>query len=133
MEGVSSPTAFISVRSLACTHRFMSTCLSDCPLTSVFLVCSVVRATILCAHAGGFSSVQSLGRVQLFSTPWTAAHQASLSITDSQTLLKLTSIESVMPSNYLILCCPLLLPPSIIPSIRVFSNESLLPIRWQKD
>ena len=78
-----------------------------------------------------FSSVQSLSRVQLFSTPWTAACQASLSITNSQSLLKLMSIESVMPSNHLILCCPLLLP-SIFPSIRVFSNESVLQIRQPK-
>ena len=63
-------------------------------------------------------------------TPWTAAHQASLSFTNSQSLLKLMSIESVMPSNYLILCCPLLFLPSIFPSIRVFSNESVLCIRW---
>ena len=69
-------------------------------------------------------------RVQLFVTPWTAAHQASLSITNSQSLPKLMSIESVMPSNYLILCHPLLLLPSIFPSIRVFSNESALCIRW---
>ena len=79
------------------------------------------------------SSVQSLSHVQLFATPWTAAHQASLSITNSQSLLKLMSIELVMPSNHLILCCPLLLPPSIFPSIRVFSNESVLHIRWPKD
>ena len=79
-----------------------------------------------------FSSVQSLIRVQLFSTPWTAAHQASLSITNSQSLLKLMSIESVMPSNHLILCLSLLLPPSIFPSIRVFSNEESLHIRWPK-
>jgi len=79
-----------------------------------------------------FSSVQSLSRVRLFATPWTAAHQASLSITNSWSLLKLTSIESVMPSNHLILCHPLLLPPSIFPSIRVFSSESLLRIRWPK-
>jgi len=65
-------------------------------------------------------------------TPWTAAHQASLSITKSQSLLKLMSIESVMPSNHLVLCCPLLLLPSIFPSIRVFSNESVLHIRWPK-
>ena len=70
--------------------------------------------------------------VQLFVTPWTAAHQASLSITNSQSLPKLISIESVMPSNHLILCRPLLLPPSIIPSIRVFSNESVLCMRWPK-
>ena len=70
--------------------------------------------------------------VQFFATPWAAAHQASLSITNSQSLLKLMSIESVMPSKHLILCHPLLLPPSIFPSIRVFSNESALRIRWPK-
>ena len=79
-----------------------------------------------------FSSVQSLTRVQLSAIPWTAASQASLSITNSQSLIKLTSIESVMPSNRLILCHPLLLQPSIFPSIRVFSNESVLLIRWPK-
>ena len=79
------------------------------------------------------SSVQSLSRVWLFVTPWTAARQASLSITNSWSLLKLMSIELVMPSNHLILCCPLLLPPSIFPSIRIFSNESVLHIRWPKD
>ena len=77
-----------------------------------------------------FSSVQSLSCVLLFVTPWTAACQASLSITNSQSLLKLMSIELVMASNHLILYCPLLLPPSILPSIRVFSNESVLCIRW---
>ena len=77
-----------------------------------------------------FSSVQSLSCVQLFVTPWTAARQASLSITNSQSLLKLMSIKSVMPSNHLILCCPFLLLPSILPSIRVFSIESVLRIRW---
>ena len=78
------------------------------------------------------SSVQSLSHVWLFATPWTSAHQASLSITNSQSLLKLMSIASVKPSNHLILCCPLLLPPSIFPSIRVFSKESVLCIRWPK-
>ena len=77
-------------------------------------------------------SVQSVSRVQLFGTPWTAAQQASLSITNSRSLLKLMSIESGMPSNHLILCHPLLLLPSIFPSIRVFSNESVLHIRWPK-
>ena len=77
-----------------------------------------------------FSSLQSLSRVRLFATPWTAACQASLSITNSRSLFKLMSIESVMQSNHLILCCPLLLLPSIIPSIRVFSNEWVLRIRW---
>ena len=79
-----------------------------------------------------FSSVQSLSHVGLFVTPWTAACQASVSITRSRSLLKLMSIESVMPSSHLLLCCPLLLLPSIFPSIRVFSNESVLPIRWPK-
>ena len=77
------------------------------------------------------SSVQLLSCVWLFATPWTAAHQASLSITNSWSLLKLMSIESVMPSNHLVLCRPLL-QPSIFPSIRVFSNESVLRIRWPK-
>ena len=79
-----------------------------------------------------FSSVQLFSHVQLFVTPWTVAHQASLSITNSRSLLKLMSIESVMPSNHLILCRPLLLSPSIFPSIKVFSNESVLHIRWPK-
>ena len=79
-----------------------------------------------------FSSVQLLSRVQLFVTPWTTACQASLSITNSRSLLKLMSIESVMPSNRLMLCRPLLLPPSIFPSIRVFSKELFLHIRWPK-
>ena len=78
------------------------------------------------------TSVQSLSHIQLFATPWTATCQASLSITNSQSLLKLMLIELVMPSNHLILCHPLLLPPSIFPSIRVFSNESVLHIRWPK-
>ena len=78
------------------------------------------------------SSIQSLSHVQLFVIPWTAACQVSLSITNSQSLLKLMSIESVMPSNHLILCHPLLLLPSIFPSIRVFSNKSVLHIRWPK-
>ena len=80
-------------------------------------------------YAIEFSSV---AQSYLIVTPWTAAHQASPSITNSQSLLKLMSIESVMPSNHLILCRPLLLPPSIFPSIRVFSNESVLRIRWPK-
>ena len=79
-----------------------------------------------------FSSVQSLSCVQLFATPWMAACQASLSITNSRSSLKLLSIESVMPSSHLILCHPLLLPLSIFPNIRFFSNESALRIRWPK-
>ena len=79
-----------------------------------------------------FSSVQSLSRVRLFATPWIATHQASLSITNSRSLLKLMPIESVMPSSHLILCRPLLLLPPIPPSIRVFSSESTLCMRWPK-
>ena len=79
-----------------------------------------------------FLLVQSLSRVRLFASPWTAARQASLSITNAWSMLKLMSTESVMPSNHLILCHPFLLLPSIFPSIRVFSNESALHIRWPK-
>ena len=88
----------------------------------------IIRAT----EKWYISSVQSLSCVQLFETPWTAACQASLSITNSQSLLKLMSIESVIPSNHLVLCHPLFLPPSIFSSIRVFSNESVHCIRWPK-
>ena len=79
-----------------------------------------------------FSSFESLSHSWLFVNPWTAAHQVSLYITNSQSLLKLMSIESEMPSNHCILCCPLLLLPSIFPSIRIFSSESVLHIRWPK-
>ena len=85
-----------------------------------------------CQHCLQVSSVQSLSHVRLFAIPWTAARQASLSITNSWSLLKFMSIESVMPSSHLILCHPRLLLPSIFPSIRVFSNESVLLIRWPK-
>ena len=84
------------------------------------------------AHKHRLSSIQSLSQVQHFVTPWTTARQPSLSITNSWRVLKLMSIESVMPSNYLIRWCPFLLPPSIFPSIRVFSNESVLHITWPK-
>ena len=83
-----------------------------------------------CSRKNFCVSVQSLSCVRFFVTPWTAAHQAWLSITNSQSLLRLMSFTSVMPSNHLILCCPLLLPPSIFSSIRLFSNESVLRIRW---
>ena len=95
-----------------------------------FALCqSHVVYLFLCVH---FSSVQSLSRVQLFATPWITARQASLSITNNQSSLRLTSIESVMPSSHLILCRPLLLLPPIPPSIRVFSLESTLHMRWPK-
>ena len=84
------------------------------------------------AVQGTIVAVQSVSHVQLFATTWTAGHQASPSFTVSPSLLKLMSIESVMASNHLILCHPLLLPPSIFPSIRVFSSESVLHIRWPK-
>ena len=95
---------------------------------------SSISCLIFVSHFGNssvqFSSFQSLSHVGLFATPWTAASQASLSVTNSWSLLKLMSIVLVMPSNHLILCCPLLLLPSIFPSIRVFSNELVLRIRW---
>ena len=92
----------------------------------------IPQGTVLHGSVRGISSVQSLSHVQLFATPWITARQASLSITNSQSLLKPTFIESMMPSSHLILCCPLLLLPSIPPSIRVFSTESTLHIRWPK-
>ena len=95
----------------------------ECSLTSSYVI----------AFNTQFSSFHLLSHVWLFVTTWTAAHQASLSITNSWSLLKLMSIESVMPSNHLILCHPLFLQPSIFPSIRVFSSESVLCIRWPKD
>ena len=99
----------------------------------IFLIHSFIYGhQFVSMSAVQFSSVQSLSCVQLFVTPWTATHQASLSITNSWSLLKLMSIASVMPSNHLSLCNPFLLPPSIFPSNRVFSNESVLRIRWPK-
>ena len=102
-----------------------------------FLFCSIGPYFCFCASIilswWLFSSLQLLSRVWLFATPWTTACQASLSIPNSRSLPKLMSIESVMPSNHLILCCPLLLLPSMFLSIRVFSNESALCIRWPKD
>ena len=101
-----------------------------------YYLCSIFSLFLLVfqfhAFSVQFSSVQLLSRVQLFATPWTAARQASLSITNSQSLPKPMSIESVMPSNHLILCHPLLLLPSNFPSIRVFSNDSTLRMRWPK-
>ena len=100
----------------------------QCSLSTCIL--EATPREFLLHSAAQFSSVTQCA--QLFVTPWTAAHQASMSITNFQSLLKAMSIESVMPSSHLILFCPLLLPPSIFPSIRVFSNESLLHIRWPK-
>ena len=103
-----------------------------CPSTTpgVLLKLMSIKSVMPSSHL--ILCCQLLSRVQLFVTPWTAAHQASVSITNSWSLPKLMSIESVMPSNHLILCHPLLLPPSIFPSIRVSSNESVLCIRWPK-
>ena len=106
------------------------------PSSPCVLMWSPFLPITFCSTSGQTStydfSVQSLSSVQLFATPWIAAHQASLSITNSRTSLRLTSIESVMPSSHLILCCPLLLLPPIPPNIRVFSNESTLCMRWPK-
>ena len=92
--------------------------------------CWTALRIVLLKQLFGGQSVQSLSRVRLFAAPWTAAHRASLSITNSWSLLKLLPIESVMPSSHLILCRPLLFLPSVFPSIRVFSSESVLHIRW---
>ena len=100
-------------------------------VTKIFIPPNVLVQCSSGGRSGSIHSVQLLSCVQLFATPWTAARQASLSITNSRSLLRLMSIESVMPSSHLILCCPLLLPP-IPSSIRVFSNELVLHIRWPK-
>ena len=105
---------------------------SLCYWAGVICIPSVLCNATLLLKSHQFSSVQLLSHVRLFATPWIAACQASLSITNSWSLLKLTSIESVMPSSHLILCRPLLLLPPIPPSIRVFSNESILRMRWPK-
>ena len=102
------------------------------PIRWVTLSCLLLTYPFFCFILVQFSSVQLLSHVLLFATPWTAAHQASLSIANSWSLLKLMSIESVMSSNHLILCQFLFLRPSIFPSIRVFSNEPVLCIRWPK-
>ena len=100
--------------------------------TSVKQMCAIPEVCIKYYYLSTFSSVQLLSHVRLFVTPWTAARQASLSITNSWSLPKLMSIESVMPSNHLLPCRPLLLLPSVFPYIRVFSNGSALLIRWPK-
>ena len=109
-------------------HPHESLCLA--PDSSLCSSGQFTQMTRKVSSKAQFSSVQSLSHVRLFVTPWTIAHQASLSITNSQSLCKLISIELVMPSNHLILCHPLLLLPSIFPSIRVISDESVLFIRW---
>ena len=115
-------------------HLNSPTCIAECMQLDFWLWSSQsVWKCWIGWEDNQFSSFQSLSCIWPFATPWIAAGQASLSITNSQSLLKLMSIELVMPSNYLILCCPLLLLPSIFPSIRVFSNESALRIRWPKD
>ena len=112
-------------------HSYFSFSLfSVCCLNYTCISLNIDQVPYFLTVINQFSSVQSLSRVPLFVTLWTAAHQASLSITNAQRLLELMSIESVMPSNHLILCHRLLLPPSIFPSIRVFSNESVLHTRW---
>ena len=118
------------------THQLLSLIIDDIILwvwhSELIALESMLHWNMTMFSDPGISSVQSFGHVWLFATPWTAARQASLSITNSWSLYKLISIELVMPSNHLILCRPLLLPPSTLPSISVFSNESALPIRWPK-
>ena len=131
-ENVSDPVSFLKG---ICTDGYVQ-CLTHTVLLLsglcrffLFICLHIVKAFISGISQLDSVSVQSLSRVQPFVTPWIAAHQASLSITSSWSSLKLTSIESVMPSSHLILCCPLLLLPPIPPSIRVFSNESTLCMR----
>ena len=108
---------------------FISSC-----LWNIYILLLIYQVSLhwILKHFSQFSSVQSLRQVWLFATPWTAACQASLSITNSRSLLKFVSIELVMPSKHLILCCPLLLLLSIFPNNRIFSSESVLHIRWPK-
>ena len=115
------------------THTHTHTHIYKETIHFIYLACCCLWRTCMCWYSEyRFISVQSLHRVCFFATPWTAACQASLSITNSRGLLKLKSIKLVMPSNHLILCCPFLFLPSIFPRIRVFSNESALHIRWPK-
>ena len=111
---------------------YLQPCMKQSKLCNLFNIMYILENNLSIYYYIQFSSVQSLTHVQLFATPWSSGCQASLSITNSWSLLKLMSIEPVMPSNHLILCRPLLLQPSIFPSIRVFSNESVLCIRWPK-
>ena len=117
------------IDSLLVHHKSILTFLT---LSHVTLYYSVKATAAMLSYSLYISSVQSLSHVWLFATPWTAAHQASLSITNSWSPPKPMSIESVMPSNHLILCHPLLLLTSIFPNVRVFSNESALLIRWEE-
>ena len=125
---ISGATTVVRVTITYTTARAF--CFYPCPLRSILYI--PIRMIPLKYKSERFSSVQSLSRVWLFVTPWTTACQASLSVINSWSLLKLMPIELVMPSDHLILCHPLLLLPSIFPSIRVFSNESALRIRWPK-
>ena len=113
-----------------CKYKAYNVCIWYTYILQNYYIVELVNTAIVSHNS--VSSVQSPSSAQLFVTPWTAAYQASPSITNSWSLLKLVSTESVMPSNHLILCCPLLLLPLIFPSIRVFSNESTLHIRWPK-
>ena len=116
---------------LICLHIF-NVNVSTMPCLKEYRIWRDLSSNLVPVLPGWLSSVQSLSCVRLFATPWTTAGQASLSITNSQSPPKPMSIESVMPSSHLILCRPLLLLPSIFPSIKVFSNESALHIRWPK-
>ena len=124
-------TCWISLQSKGLSRVFSSTTVQSIN-SSLFNYINLQSYHQFSSVAQFSQSVQLLSRVRPFVTPWTAARQASLSITNSWSLLKLMSIKSVMPSNHLILCCPLLLLPSVFSRIRVFSSESVLPIRWPK-
>ena len=122
----------LTIGNLSLWRKHLTGSKKSCLIESPPLISHVSQGISLIWSTKSSSSVPPLSHVQLFVTPWTTVCQASLSITNSWSLLKLMSIESVMPSDHLILCCPLLLLPSIFPSIRIFSNESALRIRWPK-
>ena len=127
-----SLSCFIAFRMLQCFFCLQDRGAQRFPYSWHWLLVMVIMWHLTLEHLIQFSSVQSLSRARLFATPWIAAHQASLSITNSRSLLKLMPIELVMPSNHLILCHPLFLLPPVPPSIRVFSNESTLHMGWPK-
>ena len=126
------PDPYVLLRDPGLLINLLRNWLSHYGSKKIFSKLNVQADILVFISSVQFSSVQSLSRVRLFETPWTAARQASLSTTNSWSLLKLRSIESVMLSNHLILCRPLFLLPSIFPGIRVFSSESVLPVRWPK-
>ena len=129
LQGIPIPSYFLNWNPNAVSYSLIFQILLNILSSNIQVFPIFTKSTL---KLNQIRSDQSLSHVRLFATPWVAAHQASLSITNSHSSLRLTSIESVMPSSHLILCRPLLLPPSIFPSIGIFLNESILCIRWPK-